>query len=194
MDFGSYRDDAVLVASSFVNHMTPGVDGTRPYVVPDDARGRRSRARQIAVLADRRLSEADLDALVRLAESLREIFERCGSELVDQAALGVNHLLAEYRSAPTLIRHDDEPWHLHFHSRHAGLVEGWGASCATGLALVIGSGQAARLGVCTAAPCDRVFVDTSRNGTRRFCSPRCTTRAGVAAHRARRRSHADADV
>jgi predicted RNA-binding Zn ribbon-like protein len=33
--------------------------------------------------------------------------------------------------------------------------------------------------------CDRVFVDVSRNGTRRFCSETCQNRVKVAAHRAR---------
>ena len=65
----------------------------------------------------------------------------------------------------------------------AGLADGWGARSATGLAMVIGSSDAARLGICTSAPCDRVVVDTSRNGNRRFCSPRCANRAGVVAFR-----------
>lgn len=188
MDFASYMDDTVLVASSLVNHLTPGVDGTRPYGVPDDAKGRRARARQVAVLAGHRLNEGELGAFVTLAASLRMVFEHCGRHDVDAAAEAVNALIADYRSVPTLIRHDGESWHLHFHSRHAGFAEGWGAGCASGLALAIGGGEASRLGVCTAAPCDRVFVDASRNGSRRFCSPRCTTRAGVAAHRARQRS------
>jgi len=116
------------------------------------------------------------------------VFELCGDGDVAAAALQTNHLLAEYRSAPVLINHDDGPWHVHFHSVHAGLAEGWGAGCATGLALVIGAGECERLGVCTAPPCDRVFVDVSRNATRRHCSSRCTNRAGVAAHRARARA------
>lgn len=187
MDFGSYMDDAVLIASSIVNHLTPGIDGTRAYAVPDDAKARRSRAKQVAVLAGKKMTEDDLAAFVTLAASLRVVFEHCGRHDIDAAARDVNALIAEYRSVPTLIQHDGEPWHLHFHSRHAGFAEGWGAGCAAGLALVIGSGHSARLGVCTAPPCDRVFVDTSRNGTRRFCSSRCTNRAGVAAHRARHR-------
>jgi predicted RNA-binding Zn ribbon-like protein len=190
MDFGSYRDDVVLVASAIVNQLTPGIDGTRAHAVPTDARGRRTRARQVSALAGERLSTTEVDAFVVLAHALRAVFERCGNGDVDGAAAAVNALLAEYRSAPTLIQHDGEPWHVHFHSRDAGLAESWGAGCATGLALVIGAGEASRLGVCTAAPCDRVFVDTSRNGTRRCCSSRCTNRAGVAAHRARHRERA----
>jgi len=42
-----------------------------------------------------------------------------------------------------------------------------------------------RLGVCTAPRCDRVYVDTSRNGTRRYCSTSCQNRVKTAAFRAR---------
>ncbi len=185
MNFGSYRDDVVLVASSIVNHLTPGIDGTRTYDVPDDHRARHTRARQVSALAGTTLPGGALDAFVHLASKLRVVFELCGDGDVSAAALQTNLLLAEYRSAPILISHGEGPWHVHFHSAHAGLAEGWGAGCATGLALVIGAGEHERLGVCTAEPCDRVFVDVSRNGTRRHCSPRCTNRAGVAAHRAR---------
>nr|WP_264674235.1 CGNR zinc finger domain-containing protein [Nocardioides lijunqiniae] len=47
-----------------------------------------------------------------------------------------------------------------------------------------------RLGVCEAAPCDHVFVDTSPNRSRRYCSERCSSRANVAAYRARRKAQA----
>ena len=65
------------------------------------------------------------------------------------------------------------------------LATGWAAGCATGLALAIGSDLAGRLGVCAADRCDRVFVDTSRNATRRFCSTACQNRTKAAAFRAR---------
>jgi len=41
------------------------------------------------------------------------------------------------------------------------------------------------LGVCTAPRCDRVYVDTSRNGTRRFCSTACQNRVKAAVFRER---------
>ncbi len=42
-----------------------------------------------------------------------------------------------------------------------------------------------RLGVCTAPHCDRVYVDTTRNGSRRFCSTACQNRVKAAAFRER---------
>jgi hypothetical protein len=60
------------------------------------------------------------------------------------------------------------------------------ASCATALAIALASEVSARLGVCAAPHCDRVYVDTSRNGSRRFCSAACQSRVKAAAFRARR--------
>jgi predicted RNA-binding Zn ribbon-like protein len=188
MDFDSYKAESVAVAVGLVNRLTAGTDGTRRVQVPQDLRGRRGRVADVAGLTGRRYDAADLDGFVELAARLRQVFERCHRADVDGAAQLVNELLEGYGSMPRLIRHDGHPWHLHFHSADADTVGGLGAGCATGLAIVIGSGQADRLGICTAAPCDRVFVDISRNGNRRFCSARCANRYTVAAHRARQRS------
>ena len=50
---------------------------------------------------------------------------------------------------------------------------------------LLGSDLRGRIGVCTAPRCDRVYVDASRNGTRRFCSTSCQNRVKTAAFRAR---------
>src|SRR5213076_1850532 len=47
-----------------------------------------------------------------------------------------------------------------------------------------------RFGICAGAPCCCVFVDRSKNRSRRFCSELCADRVAQAAHRARRRSSA----
>jgi predicted RNA-binding Zn ribbon-like protein len=51
-----------------------------------------------------------------------------------------------------------------------------------------------RLGVCDASPCRHVFVDTSPNQSRRYCSDRCSSRANVAAFRARQRRAVQAET
>jgi len=51
---------------------------------------------------------------------------------------------------------------------------------------VLGGEYWDRLGVCTAPRCDRVYVDTSRNGSKRFCSTACQNRVKSAAFRERR--------
>ena len=59
----------------------------------------------------------------------------------------------------------------------------WTAICAEGLARMIGAGDAGRLGTCAADGCRRVFLDGSRNASRRFCSTTCQNRAKTAAFR-----------
>ena len=101
------------------------------------------------------------------------------------ARVGEHSLLNRTGARPELERHDGEPWHLHFHAADRSLPNGWAAGCATGLAVVLGGDLYDRLGVCTAPRCDRVYVDTSRNGTRRYCSTSCQNRVKTAAFRAR---------
>jgi predicted RNA-binding Zn ribbon-like protein len=114
------------------------------------------------------------------------VFDAVAAGRTDAAARLVNEMLARTGARPRLDRHDGEPWHLHFHGAEDSLVTSWAAGCATGLAVVLGSDQQGRLGVCAAPRCDRVFVDTSRNATRRFCSTACQNRVKAAAFRAAR--------
>ena len=57
------------------------------------------------------------------------------------------------------------------------------------LALCLRDHGLERLRVCAASGCQRVFVDTSRNRSRRYCNPDiCGNRTNVAAFRARQRA------
>ena len=123
--------------------------------------------------------------MAAVATKLRAVFDSVGRNDLDGAAWLVNDLLAATGARPQLDRHDGEPWHLHFHASSDALAQGWAAGCATGLAVVLGTELYDRLGVCTAPHCDRVYVDVSRNGTRRFCSTSCQNRVKAAAFRAR---------
>ena len=82
-------------------------------------------------------------------------------------------------------------WRLHHHPVDAALVPMWTAICAEGIARMIGAGHGDRLGTCEATDCGRVFVDLSKNASRRFCSTTCQNRVKAAAFR-RRRATADA--
>jgi predicted RNA-binding Zn ribbon-like protein len=62
----------------------------------------------------------------------------------------------------------------------------WTSITAEAIARVVGAGEHERLGICTAGACDRVFVDASRNASRRFCSTACQNRVKTAAFRRRR--------
>jgi len=179
-------DSVVAIAAALVNVATPGQRQGRPYLVPV---GDEQRDGLVAALQLGRRStideSIDVPALMALAQAARPVFVASDAGDGDAAAASVNALLARYRPTPTLAQHDDEPWHLHFHGPTRSDPSGWGGGVAVALATVVGSEYADRLGVCAAPICDRVFVDVSRNGTRRFCSEACQNRVKVAAHRAR---------
>ncbi|MGO9783060.1 MAG: CGNR zinc finger domain-containing protein [Streptosporangiaceae bacterium] len=191
MNFNSHTDAVLAVAVALVNALTPGQARGRPYPAPD-GRARQAAARA-ALQADgasgrRPLTLAEGEQVGAVAAELRPVFEAVAAGEVDTAARTVNALLARTGARPFLDRHDGEPWHLHFHGADESLATGWAAGCATGLAVVLGSAEASRLGVCTAPRCDRVYVDTSRNGTRRFCSTACQNRVKAAVFRERQGS------
>ena len=185
MNFDSYTDRVVGVAAALVNALTPGEHGGRPVAVDQAARLERC-----AEVLSRPVTPAESADLAELAARLRPVFVAAEDGAVDRVADLVNALLRDYRSAPRLSRHDGEPWHLHFPSADTGVATEWGAGCATGLAVVVDGQATGRLGVCRAEGCDRVYVDVSRNASRRFCSEACLNRTKVAAFRARTRAGA----
>jgi predicted RNA-binding Zn ribbon-like protein len=172
------------VACRLVNALTPGHDGTRP-VEPPPVGHRADAVRAVLERDDYRpvLTEDQANALTGLAERVREVFTASSSGDVASAACIVNDLLEEFGAAPRLDPARGGGWALHFHGSDASVVVGWGAGIAAGLGMAIGSDLAGRLGVCQADPCDRVYIDTSRNLGKRFCSTRCQSRVTSAAHR-----------
>jgi len=181
-------DAVVSVAVRLVNLLTPGEARGKPFQSPEG--GLLPAAVTEALRAGRpdtrTVTSQEAAQFADLARALRAIFEDVAVGRLDDAAHAVNALLARTGARPRLDRHDGEPWHLHFHGANESLVTGWAAGCATGLAVVLGSDLHGRLGICTADRCDRVYVDASRNGTRRFCSTACQNRIKAAAFRARR--------
>jgi predicted RNA-binding Zn ribbon-like protein len=180
-------DAVVIVAVRLANALTAGEARGRPYQPPagDDLRTAVTAALRAGRPQAREVTAAEAAEFERVAQSLRAVFDANAAGDADLAARSVNEMLAGTGARPMLDKHDGEPWHLHFHGRDDSVVTGWAAGCATGLAVVLGSELHGRLGVCTAQRCDRVFVDTSRNGTRRFCSTTCQNRVKAAAFRAK---------
>jgi predicted RNA-binding Zn ribbon-like protein len=180
-------DAVVMVAAQLVNALSAGAAHGRPYERPagDDLRAAVAAALRAGRPDTRDVSAAEAAEFGEVAEALRAVFDATAAGDGDLAAHLVNEMLAATGARPMLDRHDGEPWHLHFHGTDNSLVTGWAAGCATGLAVVLGSSLLGRLGVCSAPRCDRVYVDTSRNGTRRFCSTSCQNRVKAAAFRAK---------
>ncbi|MGV9307603.1 CGNR zinc finger domain-containing protein [Nonomuraea sp. NPDC003727] len=176
------------VAVGLINSLTPGERRGRPYALPADLAPAATDGLRAGYPRHQEASPTEATELAAVARRLRAVFEAVSSGDIDAAAGQINRLLEETNARPRLDRHDGEPWHLHFHGPGGTMAGDWAASCATSLAIVLGSEFHDRLGVCTAPHCDRVYVDVSRNGTRRFCSTACQNRVKTAAFRARART------
>jgi predicted RNA-binding Zn ribbon-like protein len=191
VEFDSHTSGIVAATVAAVNVVTGG-----------DARGRPYRPPTGPALADqltdalgageprgrRRPSDLQVGELAAYLGDLRAVFELLTSGDLDSACGRVNDLLSVTGAIPVLSRHDGERWHLHFHAPDASWALGWAGPMATSLAIVLGGPAHDRLGVCSAPACDRVYVDISRNGTRRFCSTACQNRVKAAAFRERRKT------
>ena len=106
----------------------------------------------------------------------------------DAAAIEMlNALLAETGAIPQIVAHDGRGPHIHVSRPAAPLSDRIAAHLAMGLAEVVVAGESQRVRSCASPSCRDVFVDLSRNRSRRYCDSRtCGNRLHVAAYRARR--------
>ncbi|GAA1605685.1 hypothetical protein GCM10009804_72290 [Kribbella hippodromi] len=192
VSFDSHARAVLAAAVEYVNRLTDGYSGGVAYEAPADepeaVTGAVADALTALGYSAASVPVDDARRLVRLAGRMRIVFEAANSGDLDAAAAEINALLVDTNARPQLDRGRERPWSLHFHGPDEQLANGWAAGCAAGLALAVGSDLAGRLGVCAAPQCDRVFVDVSKNGQRRFCSPQCQSRVKAAAHRARQQA------
>ncbi len=134
-----------------------------------------------------RVEERDLAPLRRLRRDVRAIFEASATGDENRVVELINALLARHPVSPYIAGHDSQTWHLHVAERGSSVAGLITAECAMGMAMLVADYGPTRLGVCSADRCDNVFIDTSPNSSRRYCSDRCSSRANVAAYRARRK-------
>ncbi|WP_354643498.1 CGNR zinc finger domain-containing protein [Kitasatospora camelliae] len=132
------------------------------------------------------LGPADLAAVHALRGRLREVFS---ADSTEHAAELVNAVVADAGTTPRLTNHDNHGWHIHYFAPHAAIGDHLAAELGMALAFIVMAGERERLRRCEAPDCVRVFVDLSRNRSRRYCDSRtCGNRLHVAAYRARQRS------
>ncbi|MGW4651418.1 CGNR zinc finger domain-containing protein [Kitasatospora sp. NPDC004289] len=183
-----YIGRQVDLAALLVNSLSTTAAHGRPVTPPTG--GERFAAVTAGLAAAGRppssLTAADADRLAEVAAVLRPVFG--AGDRILEAAANLNHLLVRHQAVPNLHGTPDQPLLLAFHRADATLVDAWAADTGTALAMVIGVGQAARLGSCQADGCALVFFDTTRNASRRFCELSCQNRAKASAYRLRRRS------
>ena len=123
---------------------------------------------------------------LRSVRELRPRLRRIWHADTDGVVTIVNGLLRESKALPQLIRHDDQPYHLHAVPRDAPLATRMAVEAAMAVADLVRAGELSRLQICDHPNCDNVLVDLSKNRSRRFCDAGCGNRAAVTAYRARK--------
>jgi predicted RNA-binding Zn ribbon-like protein len=132
---------------------------------------------------------ADLALLRSHRARLDQIARACEAGEIDSAIHLLNDLLARTGASPQIAVHDGRGPHLHVSRNDAPIANRMAAHFAMGLAWLVIAGQASRIHSCASPTCSDVFVDMSRNRSRRYCdSKTCGNRLHVAAYRARKQA------
>lgn len=131
-------------------------------------------------------AESDLAPLQAAQRQLVQVVDAAAAGDDSGAVAALNELLAQHPVRPRVSGHDRSDWHLHVSDDGAPVSQSLISEALFGLALLATDLDIRRLGRCASTSCHRVFVDTSDNSSRRFCSTRCSTRENVAALRRRR--------
>jgi predicted RNA-binding Zn ribbon-like protein len=185
VDFSHYSDAPVQIAVDLVNTLDVLSDEDRLAQPGDVADFLTAHDEGEWCRPGWRAQESDLHEVRALRARLREVFE---AEDDAAAAVAINSILADVDAVPRLSVHAGADPHMHFEPLDGSPARWLGAVTAMGLSVALIEGGFDRFGICGSTSCDDVFVDTSRNRSRRHCSDTCTTRENVAAYRARQRS------
>jgi predicted RNA-binding Zn ribbon-like protein len=130
---------------------------------------------------------ADLGQALEYRARLDAIVTSCETGDEKSAVEQINGLLSETGASPQIVAHDGRGPHLHVTRPTAPLADRMAAHFAMGLAWLVVAGEARRIRTCASPDCRNVFVDLSRNRSRRYCDSRtCGNRLHVAAYRARK--------
>ena len=174
MDYDTYGSNAVELAIDLANAPLEG-PGAEGFLT--------AHAEWFAPGTDLHASEREAAKIRGTAQLVRGV---AVATTQDQVIERLNELLALARPRPYATDHDGE-LHLHYAHADAPALEQLTTTVAMGLSQVVVQHGWQRLGVCSAEGCGHVYVDTSRNASRRYCSNTCASRATVAAYRARRK-------
>ena len=137
--------------------------------------------------AGSRVVAADLPRARRYRARLDAIVTTCETGDDQSAIEQINALLSQTGASPQIVAHDGRGPHLHVSRPTAPLADRMAAHFAMGLAWLVVAGETRRLHTCESPTCRNVFVDLSRNRSRRYCDSRtCGNRLHVAAYRARK--------
>ncbi len=176
MDYDTYGSGAVELAIDLANAELEGSGAVEAFLA--------THRDWFAPETELRISERDTAKVRGTAQLVRAVAVATSQPQVIER---LNELLALARPRPYATDHDGE-LHLHYARPDSPALEQLATTVAMGLSQVVVQHGWQRLGVCSAEGCDNVYVDTSRNASRRYCSNTCASRSTVAAYRARRKA------
>ncbi|MDX6526485.1 MAG: hypothetical protein QOI43_1996 [Gaiellales bacterium] len=167
-----------LVAIDLANTLDPWLD--EPERLPDVAALRRF-LEELAVDGEPTVSDLSLARALRAA--LREIL----GAPADAALAGARALVEPVAARVQLVERDGA-WALApVAPVRASLHDRLALRAVEELVAISRGPGLERLGRCAAAPCTDAFLDVTKNGSRRFCSQRCSNRTHARLYRARGR-------
>lgn len=180
MDFAHDTQVALASAVALANEGQPDglelstVAQLQDWLDAEGYTGRRSRTR------------AELDEVLAFKTTLRAIWAAQSEE--ERVEL-VNAVLRDGPMVPQLVRHEGwEDWHLHPTSSDTPLPRRLAVEVALALVDLFRADGFDRLGWCGDPDCQMVFVDFTRNRSKKYCDTGlCANRAHQAAYRERHR-------
>jgi predicted RNA-binding Zn ribbon-like protein len=169
-----------LSAAAYLVNTMPGYDGEDTLQTLEDFD---AYLRVNPYTGTIRRDAEELAALRGIRPRLRELWD------VDRdgAVPLVNRMLRDGDALPRLVIHDDYDWHIHATSDDAPLATRVLVEAAMAFVDVIRADGYDRIRVCAADDCEGVYVDFSKNGSKRYCDTgNCGNRMNVKAYRRRR--------
>lgn len=172
-------EQALRAAVSLVNTL-PGFDGEDTLQTPGDLDA------YLAVHPYTGTIRRD-DAEVAAVRSIRPRLRRLWDVTREDAVPLVNEMLRDGGALPRLVIHDGYDWHIHATSDDAPLATRILVEAAMAFVDIIRADEYDRVRVCSADDCDAVYIDYSRNGSKRYCDTgNCGNRMNVIAYRERK--------
>ncbi len=156
--------------------------------VMDDVLDSRTALTEVGFTKAPDASEASMTRLDRRFVELLPLLQELPDLTTDEAVARVNEELASLPIAPSVVDHHGVGPHFHWTPASATFDTQVMADILMALAYELCEDGVSRFGRCAAEGCDRLYYDSTRNRSRRFCSDaRCASRTHTADHRARQR-------
>lgn len=128
--------------------------------------------------------EQDLRQVRAVRDRIRGAFEAAD----DESAVELLNGIARDAGAIPQLERSEGGWRFHYAPAATSLADSLAAATALTLLEIVRTDGWDRFGVCDGSPCCCVYVDRSRNRSRRYCTQLCADRVTQAAYRRRQRA------